>query len=87
LPDEARQQLWRAFLLSLPELAEPVKEIRRLLTPPARPTTLVMQERPPENPRPTYLHHRGEFLAPREQVDPAVPAFCRRCPRARWRTG
>jgi len=45
------------------------------LTPPQYPTTLVMQERPPENPRPTHIHHRGEFLQPKEQVQPAVPAF------------
>jgi hypothetical protein len=67
--------LYREFLLNLPELAEQTKRIRQLLTPPAGPTTLVMHERPPENPRPTHLHHRGEFLQPREQVEPAVPAF------------
>ncbi len=75
LPEEAREQLRRTFLLNMPELAEPAKHIRELLKPPAHPTTLVMQERPPENPRPTYRHHRGEFLQPREQVEPGVPAF------------
>jgi hypothetical protein len=74
--DEAGlRQLYREFLLNLPELAEQAKRIRQLLTPPAGPTTLVMHERPPENPRPTHLHHRGEFLQPRELVEPAVPAF------------
>jgi len=73
--DQGLRQLRREFVLGLPEFAEQSKEIRRLLTPPAGPTTLVMRERPPENPRPTFRHHRGEFLQPREQVDPSVPAF------------
>jgi hypothetical protein len=74
-PDQVRDPLWHAFLLSLPELAQPAKKIQHLLKRPEYPTTLVMQERPPENPRPTHLHHRGEFLEAREQVDPGVPAF------------
>ena len=37
-------------------------------------TTLVLQERPPENPRPTFMHHRGEYLQPKEQVQPAIIA-------------
>jgi hypothetical protein len=41
---------------------------------PAFPTTLVMRERPPENPRVTYLRKRGEFLQPAERVEPGVPA-------------
>jgi hypothetical protein len=36
------------------------------------PTTLVMAERPPDNPRPTFLHNRGEFLQPRDRVEPRV---------------
>lgn len=74
-PDQVREPLWQAFLMSLPELAEPAKKIQQLLKRPEYPTTLVMQERPPENPRPTQLHHRGEFLEPQEQIDPGVPAF------------
>ena len=50
---------------------------------PAYPTTLVMAERPPENPRPTFLHNRGEFLQPKERVEPGCPRSCRRCPRMR----
>src|SRR5207248_10291609 len=26
------------------------------------------------NPRPTFRHHRGEFLQPKEKVEPGVPA-------------
>jgi hypothetical protein len=31
-----------------------------------------MRERPSENPRPTFLHKRGEFLQPAERVEPGV---------------
>jgi hypothetical protein len=34
-----------------------------------------MRERPEAHPRPTFRHHRGEYLSPKEQVPPAVPAF------------
>jgi hypothetical protein len=52
-----------------------------------------MQERPAENPRPTYRHNRGEFLQPEERVEPgvlsALPPFPADAPRnrlgfARW---
>jgi hypothetical protein len=43
-------------------------------------TTLVMQERPPENPRPTYRHHRGEFLQAKEQLDSGTPEFLHQWP-------
>jgi hypothetical protein len=42
---------------------------------PSPPTTLVMQERPAENPRQTFRQHRGEFLQPREKVETGVPAI------------
>lgn len=42
---------------------------------PASPTSLVMQERPADHPRPTYRHHRGEYLQPREKVEPGLPAI------------
>lgn len=38
-------------------------------------TSLVMQERPSDLPRATFIHHRGEFLSPKEQVSNGVPAF------------
>ncbi len=64
----------RAYYLSVaPELAkerEAIEKLEREL--PKEPTTLVMQERPPENPRPTHLHNRGEFLQATERVEPAV---------------
>ena len=39
------------------------------------PTTLVFQERPADNVRPTHVHRRGEFLQPTDGVAPGVPAF------------
>ncbi|WP_425617015.1 PSD1 and planctomycete cytochrome C domain-containing protein [Anatilimnocola sp. NA78] len=39
---------------------------------PAYPTTLVMSERPADHPRTTHLHHRGEYLQPKEEVQPGV---------------
>lgn len=71
---EVREQLRRQFLRTTPELAEarkPIEQLRKQL--PKLPTTLVMSERPADNPRPTYLHHRGEYLSPREEVEPGVP--------------
>src|SRR3712207_8221813 len=50
-PDQ-RRRLFEQFLLSTPELAKEAAEIQALRRRPASPTTLVMQERPPENPRP-----------------------------------
>ena len=35
--------------------------------------SLVMQERPADNPRPTYLRHRGEYTSPKHEVDPKIP--------------
>jgi hypothetical protein len=67
-----RAKLREHFLLAAPELKEARAEIERLRKPPAHQTTLVLRERPPENPRPTHRHHRGEFLSPKEAVAPAV---------------
>ena len=54
------------------ELAAARKEIDALRKPPEFTTTLVMQERPTENPRPTFIHNRGEFLQPTDRVEPGV---------------
>jgi hypothetical protein len=70
-----RDQLLRAFLLAAPELAAARAEIDKLRQSlPRNPTTLVFRERPAENSRPTFIHHRGEFLRPTERVEPNVPA-------------
>ncbi len=76
LSESARSRLRRHFLRVSPELADARKEIdalRRKL--PDWPTTLIMQERPPGNPRATHRRHRGEYLQPREEVTPGIPAF------------
>jgi hypothetical protein len=70
-----REQLLAYFLSVTPELAaerQTIQQLRARL--PAYPTTLVLAERPVSNPRSTYLHRRGEFLQPTEQVGADVPA-------------
>ncbi len=67
-----RQTLLEQFLLGAPELASARKEIEQLRKPPTHPITLVMRERPSENPRPTFIHKRGEFLQPTERVEAGV---------------
>ncbi|HEY7314677.1 MAG TPA: PSD1 and planctomycete cytochrome C domain-containing protein [Gemmataceae bacterium] len=91
---EQKQRLLRQFAMTAPELAKERAEIDRLRKQlPAYPTTLVMAERPPENPRPTFIHNRGEFLQPKERVEPDVfsvlPPLPKDAPRnrlglARW---
>jgi len=68
----ASDALWQTFLLSAPELATEVETIRKLRMRPAVAETLVMQERPVDHPRPTFRHHRGEYLQPKEDVTPAT---------------
>ena len=75
LNEQAYGQLQRQFLRVAPELAEarkPIDALRRRL--PNLPHTMVMLERPDDNIRPTHRHHRGEYLSPRERVEPNVPA-------------
>jgi len=69
-----QQSLRRHFLRTTPELAsarEGIDKLRGQL--PEFPTTMVIEERPADNPRPTFRHHRGEYLSPREEVTPGVP--------------
>ena len=79
LPDSQRsvaqrERLREQFLLTVPELASAREAIEKLRKPITPPTTLVLRERPPENPRPTFIHKRGEFLQPTESVEPGVLA-------------
>ncbi len=73
LTDVQRQRLREEFLLTAPELSEASGRIRQLREPSTHPTTLVLQERAENNPRPTYIHRRGEYLSRTEQVQPSVP--------------
>src|SRR5690606_21000875 len=71
---EQRDAVRREFLLAAPELAEarkPIEKLRTQMPDPA--TTMVLQERPADNPRATFLHHRGEYLQTRDEVTPGVP--------------
>jgi hypothetical protein len=75
LTDAQRARLREEFLLSLPELADEAVHIRSLRQPEQPPVTLGFRERPAENPRPTFIHNRGEYLQPTDPVMPGVPAF------------
>jgi len=74
--DEAeRNRMLRQFLASAPELEKargPIAALRKQW--PEYPASLVMAERPAENPRPTFVHRRGEFLQTEEPVTPGTPA-------------
>jgi hypothetical protein len=89
-----RERLLRYYLSIAPELAGERAAIQKLRDAlPAYPTTLVMSERPPQDPRPTFVHRRGEFLQTEERVEPdvlsALPPLPKDAPRnrltfARW---
>lgn len=91
---EQVKQLLGYYLTVAPELAGERAAIEQLRAGmPKPPTTLVMQERPADNPRPTFIHNRGEYLQPAGRVEPAVlsvlPALPADAPRdrlalARW---
>jgi len=91
---EDKQNLVRHYLDVAPELAAARREIDKLRASiPANTTTLVMKERTKANPRHTNIHHRGEFLQPKERVEAGVAAalhaFPKDAPRnrlgfARW---
>ena len=59
-----------------PELAEQRKQLDGLRKQrPNADLTLVFNERPADHVRPTFRHHRGEYLQAKERVEPAVPAI------------
>lgn len=75
LTDGERSVLQREFLLRAPEMQKPAAEIHQLRARQEGTSTLVFSERPESQPRPTYRHHRGEYLQPREMVSPATPGI------------
>ncbi|MES2597524.1 MAG: PSD1 and planctomycete cytochrome C domain-containing protein [Verrucomicrobiota bacterium] len=76
--DKLRQR----FLETAPELNHAIVALKAARkTPPRGQPTLVMNERPATNPRSTHRYHRGEYLSPREEVPPAVPAFLPQLPK------
>jgi hypothetical protein len=76
-PSEDDLRLFQQYYASIaPELIDERDEIARRIRDLAKhPTTLVLQERPHGHTRPTFLHHRGEFLQPKDPVEPGVPSF------------
>jgi hypothetical protein len=68
------------FWETAPELAPAIEGLKRARQMPRGQMTLVMQERPADNPRPTVLRNRGEYLQPKEQVPPLIPAFLPQMP-------
>lgn len=76
-------QLLRYYLSIAPELNAEREEIKKLRAQvPQPPTTLVMMERPAENPRPTFLYNRGEFLQPTDKVEPGTLGVLHPLPKA-----
>jgi hypothetical protein len=73
--EDEKQQLMQRFLQVAPELAKSRSKIDQLRAAlPKYQTTMVMKERPARNPRPTHIHHRGEYLRAKERVKPSVLA-------------
>jgi len=71
-----RDILLHQFAKLSPDYSRPRRDLEKLRDEmPKLSTTLVMQERPPGLERPTFRRHRGEFLQPKEEVKPDVPAF------------
>jgi hypothetical protein len=74
--DSQLEQLRRYHLTVAPELAREHAAIKELVKElPRYQATLVLSERRGDNPRPTFIHNRGEFLQPTERVEPGVPSF------------
>jgi hypothetical protein len=75
-PDERfENQLRRSYVQNsdlLKAQRQPIEQVRNAIPSPVR--TLVMRERSAADLRTTHRHHRGEYLQPQEQVEPAVPA-------------
>ena len=64
------------FLRRAPQLAsarKPIDQLRKRR--PGQPITMVMSERAADNIRPTFRHHRGEFVSPKERVEPGLPGI------------
>ncbi len=89
-----RESLLALYLSVAPELASSRAEIDKVRREaPAYSTTLVMRERPAENPRVTMIRNRGDYLQPTQPATAGLPnvfaAFLMQQPRnrlefARW---
>jgi hypothetical protein len=71
--EEERSKVLKSFLQVAPELQaarDEIAAVRKEM--PEIPTSLVFRERPADNPRPTHVYKRGEFLSPTKVVSPGV---------------
>lgn len=74
--DAEREGLLAKFLATAPELSLARQEIDKLRAElPTYPTSLVMVERPADEPRPTHLHRRGEYQQPTDLVEAQLPSL------------
>lgn len=71
---EQQNLAFTSWLMTTPELADAAAKIKKLQKKARQTTSLVFSERPPGQGRPTYRHHRGEYLQPKDQVKAALPA-------------
>ncbi len=90
---EAKRDLllhhWASIAPEFKKARAEIEELRKQLPKPV--TSLVLRERPADFPRPTFRHHRGEFLQPKEAVEPGglailppMPMNANRLSFARW---
>jgi hypothetical protein len=71
-----RALMQETFLLTSPLMKSAQEELDKLRRAAPKPnSTLVFEERPADHPRQTFVHHRGEFLSPTDEVKANVPAF------------
>lgn len=78
LPDDLNQQFIPYFIRESSLLADQRGPLdKHLSAAPEFLTTMVMRERAEDNVRPTYIHHRGEYLQPRDEVTPGIPEMFR----------
>ena len=68
-----RNRLEQIFLMQAKQVEKQGDEIRKLLHPLQGDSTLIMRERPADNSRKTFLHHRGEYTQPKHEVQPRLP--------------
>jgi hypothetical protein len=61
---------WFSIAPELEKARQEIKNLERSLH--SYTTTLVFKERPAHHTRPTFIHNRGEFLQPTDQVEPGV---------------
>ena len=90
--DEQRAELmlhWAKNAKELKAARDEIDGLRKQLPKPL--STLVIKERPADFPRPTFRHHRGEFLQPKEAVTPGglvvlppLPKDANRLTFAKW---